>query len=142
MSLSLINICLSNKSRDKEKAKIMKFWLPVFICMCVIFYASSLPGKDIPSMFSFQDIFYHLFIYLIFGFIFMRALVNTCPGMTKNNAFILTAILGFLYGVSDELHQAFVPFRSVSALDLLFDTLGILIGGLIYAARKKLYRND
>lgn len=50
---------------------------------------------------------------------------------------------GFLYAVSDEMHQAFVPGRSGEPRDVLIDTFGVLIGICIvrvclYArARKK-----
>ncbi|MCK4613219.1 MAG: VanZ family protein, partial [Thermoplasmata archaeon] len=37
-------------------------------------------------------------------------------------------ILGSLYGVSDEIHQHFVPRRSSDVLDLVADFLGVLIG--------------
>jgi polysaccharide biosynthesis protein VpsQ len=40
----------------------------------------------------------------------------------------LTAIiLSFLYSVSDEIHQYFVPFRSLSAVDVIKNIIGILI---------------
>ena len=39
-----------------------------------------------------------------------------------------TFILGSLYGVSDEIHQHFVPRRSSDVLDLVADFLGVLIG--------------
>ncbi len=38
----------------------------------------------------------------------------------------LAALLASLYGISDEVHQAFVPDRSADALDWLADTVGAL----------------
>ncbi len=40
---------------------------------------------------------------------------------------ILPFMLSFLYAVSDELHQFFVPKRNCSITDIAIDTLGILI---------------
>jgi VanZ family protein len=37
-------------------------------------------------------------------------------------------LLASLYGVSDEVHQAFVPFRESSWLDWLADTVGAALG--------------
>jgi len=39
-----------------------------------------------------------------------------------------TLILGFLYAVSDEIHQYFVPGRAMQARDVLIDTAGVLLG--------------
>ena len=33
-----------------------------------------------------------------------------------------------LYAISDEVHQYFVPGRFATLTDLIFDTLGIIIG--------------
>ncbi len=52
-------------------------------------------------------------------------------------------LLGSLYGVTDELHQAFVPTRSCDPMDWLVDTIASLVGALIawgllrWYARKK-----
>jgi VanZ family protein len=108
-----------------------KFWLPVLICMIFIFYVSSLPGKDIPALFPFQDILFHGSIYAILGLFFSRALKNTQDKLSLSRLVIATVIFGFLYGASDEFHQLFIPGRSCSGFDLLVDTCGSLIGSLV-----------
>ncbi|MGD8768566.1 MAG: VanZ family protein, partial [Desulfobacterales bacterium] len=53
----------------------------------------------------------------------------------KNNVklmVILSVVLSSLYGVSDEIHQYFVPFREADLLDVLADTLGGILGVYIY----------
>ena len=47
---------------------------------------------------------------------------------------ILSVVLSSLYGVSDEIHQYFVPFREADLLDVLADTLGSIMGVYIYQA--------
>jgi len=42
----------------------------------------------------------------------------------------LAVLLASLYGVSDEVHQAFVPGRSADAADWLADTAGALVAVL------------
>ncbi len=48
------------------------------------------------------------------------------PGGTVRILPVLAA--GFLYAVSDEIHQIFVPGRSGEPRDVLIDTSGVLIG--------------
>jgi VanZ family protein len=40
---------------------------------------------------------------------------------------VLTATLGSLYGIIDEVHQYFVPGRDCNVWDWLFDTLGAIL---------------
>lgn len=108
------------------------FWAPVLLWMGYIFYFSSLQGKDIPSLFPFQDIFFHCLTYLVLAFLFSRAVKNTFLIDSMNKIIIITLIFGIVYGLSDELHQAFVPGRNASSFDLLIDAAGSLFGGLIY----------
>lgn len=37
---------------------------------------------------------------------------------------LLTVCICVLYGISDEFHQSFIPYRSVSGLDIVADTAG------------------
>jgi len=104
--------------------------------MGVIFYASSVPGSNIPSLFPLQDIAFHFFIYLILALLFARALKNIYSNIAPSKIILFTIIFGVVYGLSDELHQAFVPDRCVSGFDLFIDSMGSLVGSLIYSARK------
>ncbi|MFH1458525.1 MAG: VanZ family protein [Candidatus Omnitrophota bacterium] len=118
------------------KFKVTKLWLPVFICMGVIFYASSLPGSDIPSLFRYEDILYHFLIYFLLGYLFSRALKNTFLGIPRIKIILLTTIFGIIYGLTDEWHQAFVPLRTVSVFDLFIDSLAGCMGSALFAFRQ------
>ena len=53
-----------------------------------------------------------------------------------------SAIIGTLYGLSDELHQSFVPGRDASIEDAAADAFGALLGSLalvLYFARRLRY---
>ncbi len=45
----------------------------------------------------------------------------------------LAVVVGSLYAMTDELHQAFVDGRVASPLDWTIDTAGVLAGVLLYA---------
>jgi len=47
---------------------------------------------------------------------------------------ILSVLLSSLYGIGDEIHQYFVPYRSADLMDVLADILGSFIGVYIYQA--------
>ena len=48
--------------------------------------------------------------------------------------------LAFLYAVTDEVHQYFVPGRGPSAKDVLIDSIGVMIGiALLWAADRRIH---
>ena len=112
-------------------------WFMVILWMGAIFYFSSIPGKNIPAIFPFQDVVLHIFVYAILGFFFAAALKNNFTGVTLLKSIIFVVIFGFLYGLSDEWHQGFVPGRTVSGIDVFFDVLGSLAGGWLRNGRNK-----
>jgi VanZ family protein len=116
-----------------SRARLIKLWLPVLICMGIIFYASSLPAKDIPPLFPFQDIVFHISSYLVLGVFYARVLKNSRSNMTRGKLILFTVVFGIFYGITDELHQAFVPGRIVSGFDLFLDGAGSFAGSLVYS---------
>lgn len=120
-----------NTSIDSKRG-LVNSWLPVFACMGVIFYTSTIPGSNVPSLFPSQDIVYHITAYIALGFFFSRACKRSFPGLKRAELVLFAIIFGLIYGISDEFHQFFVPNRCVSGFDIFIDTLGSFIGGLLY----------
>ncbi len=106
-------------------------WIPAALWMGFIFYSSSLPGSDIPSIFPFQDVVYHCIIYAILGFLVLRAFVRSGRQRTARTVFF-AIIVCLVYGASDEFHQMFVPLRTASMFDWFVDGCGAVIGGILY----------
>ena len=72
----------------------------------------------------------HLSIYLLLGLLYSSYL-KECNIIDKR-LIIYSIIFIFLYSISDELHQAFVPGRSCELRDIIIDTIGGTLGTYIY----------
>ncbi|MFH1855605.1 MAG: VanZ family protein [Candidatus Omnitrophota bacterium] len=120
------NIC------RKTKENILA-WLPAIIWAGGIFYASSLSLVLKPqAKILFADKIIHFFIYLPLGFFVARALWLSDKKVLRKNLIVLTVLICFLYGFSDEIHQLFVPCRQFSLWDAFSDILGSLAGIIIF----------
>ena len=118
---------------SKQKRYFTRFLLPLILYLILIFFMSSLPGKEIPDVdIPYFDKLLHLMEYAVLGFLLMRGLKNSELKFSNISFIIFTAIFSTLYGLSDEFHQSFVPSRDASLLDVLFDCIGGAIGGIVY----------
>lgn len=102
-------------------------WLPALVVMGAIFYLSQRSAPPVATTDSTRAVVAHLVLYA------GLALALYWPlSARKHAATWLPAALSFalavLYGVTDELHQAFVPQRVASEVDLGVDAVGGLIG--------------
>jgi VanZ family protein len=106
--------------------KIVKLWLPVMIWAGMIFWLSGIPNlkTELEYDFILRKIA-HVTEYFILTFFLYRAFRGSFK-MNVARLFIYPVTLAFLYTVSDEFHQSFIPGRSASARDVLIDTLGII----------------
>jgi polysaccharide biosynthesis protein VpsQ len=59
-------------------------------------------------------------------YLFLILALISIGRLTKKNEYI-ALIFSLLFGLSDEIHQFFVPFRSASIGDLLKNAIGIII---------------
>lgn len=99
-------------------------WLPAAVWAAVIFASSSIPGTNIPGVWS---VWGHLAEYAVLGGLVAAALRRDDWG-----TILLVVGLCALYGASDELHQVFVPFRTPDVLDWITDVAGAAIGTAFY----------
>lgn len=98
--------------------------------LLLIFIASSIPGEEIPKIgFEFSDKLIHAVVYLILFILFFYSLkYQTKSVKLRNNAIMFAGIFSALYGVTDEIHQKFVPMRSCELSDWIADVTGVVIG--------------
>lgn len=68
---------------------------------------------------------------MIFGVLLGRIITEYGFPHTLKNKMVLVLMISFLYGLSDEFHQWFIPGRSATLGDVLADTLGGGSGGLL-----------
>jgi VanZ family protein len=72
--------------------------------------------------------FFFLFCSFVLYLLMFRALHEGSQPRPRRGGYWLAMILTVLYGISDELHQSFVPTRDSSVIDVLSDSVGALLG--------------
>ncbi|MBF0217813.1 MAG: VanZ family protein [Candidatus Omnitrophica bacterium] len=106
--------------------KIIKLWLPVIIWAGIIFYLSSIPHlrSGLKADLVLRKLA-HIAVYCILAFLIHRAFKSSFQ-IGGFRLIIYPAAISFLYAISDEFHQAFVPGRVASGQDVMIDAIGIL----------------
>lgn len=69
----------------------------------------------------------HFSIYTLVGFLLM-ALFSTYENIKRKYQIYISAIMGILYAISDEIHQSFTPGRGPKITDVFIDSLGVFFG--------------
>jgi VanZ family protein len=110
------------------------YWVPVALYAGVIFFlsAQSHPEDQLP-LFLLKDVsdkVLHAVEYGILSLLCYRAFRWAAGSAVARHAVVLAIVTASAYGVTDEVHQFFVPFRESSWLDWLADTIGAAIGAI------------
>lgn len=110
------------------------YWFPVVAYAGVIYYFSSLPHPEekLPRLLldNVGDKLLHLTEYAVLSALCYRALRWAAwPGAARHTLVLAIAAASF-YGVTDEVHQAFVPNRESSLFDWMADTVGAVVGAI------------
>ena len=108
----------------------------------LILYLSSQPGIDTPMLFPGQDKLFHLIAYAVLGFFAMGSVRPSASGQHTRQQIWLVVLLVMFYGISDEIHQYFVPGRSSEVLDALADALGGLLGVWVMVYLVRVFRRS
>lgn len=104
-----------NRRMDREK---LRLWAPPAAWMGAIFVLSSIPGGAVgPEWISIAG---HIVEYGLLSALLWRALAGSTRLPAAGLAALAT-VTAFLYGMSDEWHQSFVPRRTPDPFDLLVD---------------------
>ena len=109
----------------------LRFWLPVYLYAALIFAYSSLSSPPVAPRMLHGDKLLHLVEYAILGYLVARAAKNSSSLRLRANFRIFAVAFAVIYGLSDELHQYFVPGREVEILDVLADGAGAFLGQIL-----------
>ncbi len=101
-------------------SRALSLWLPVVVWAAVIFTFSSIPGlgTGLGSVDTVLRKVAHMAEYAILGLLLLRAMGGQLPALA----------VGIGYAITDEIHQHFVGGRHASSVDVLIDTVGLVIG--------------
>jgi len=120
--------------RQDMTVQVLWYWVPVALYAGAIFFlsAQSHPEEHVPSFLlkDVSDKVLHAVEYAVLGGLCYRAFRWGLSEQMAARALIIAIVTASLYGVTDEVHQLFVPFRESSWQDWLADTIGAVIGAL------------
>lgn len=101
-------------------------WTPPAVWVAVILIGTSWPGVSLgPDELS-LDKLAHFVAYAVLAALMLRATRTPAAGRTAVLVLCCVSAFGFV----DEVHQAFIPNRSMSFADWVADTLGAVVGVL------------
>jgi VanZ family protein len=110
----------------------LSLWGAVALYLAFIFVLSSIAHP--PELPNGSDKRLHAVLYAGLGMLLARALAGGLTRTVTRGMVVTTTVLSGLYGVSDEIHQIFVPPRQVEVLDAVADTIGGALGAIaLYA---------
>jgi len=122
----------SSKSMSRLRITLL-YRLPVAAYCALIFWQSSSASMESLPSFQYSDKVMHLGGYALLGALVVRALFHESLHLSRQKIIIAAILFSTLYGVSDEIHQSFVPERCADLFDVLADGVGSIIGVLFYA---------
>ena len=106
----------------------ISLWLPVAICMAVIYYGATSP--DVPAAVAdwFSDTVQHAAAYTVLALLTLRATARGhWKGVTRG-AMIAAFVIAMLHGLSVEWIQMYVPTRFAEWRDVWNDAAGTAAG--------------
>lgn len=107
----------------------LALWAPVVLLLGLeagLSHQPKLPDV-LPLALPAADKLAHLAYFAPVGFLAARAGRNG-ELWSRGRALLVVTLGTLLWGLTDEVHQSFVPGRDPEALDVLADTLGALMG--------------
>lgn len=112
----------------------LNYKLITIIYMSLIVYSSLQPDVNKHSSQLFRDIhnFLHIPAYALLTYFLLK-----CFAKTSSKSLIFAFSIAFLFGVINELIQAYVPGRTASVSDALFNGIGIIIVLITFHCRRR-----
>lgn len=129
---------MPSATRRNPYVALAVYWAPLIAWAALISVSSGMPVHSVdgvrmtfgvelvPDSYTFvaREFRYHAGAFGVLALLIYRALRATM-GRSRGEAFQVVLVLAVGYAFVDELHQAFVPGRDASIIDLGYDILGV-----------------
>ena len=112
-----------------SSSRALTHWLPVVAWAALIFGLSSIPALS-TGLGTWDYVLRkcaHITEYAVLAFLLARVLARALPAF----------VVGVFYAVSDEVHQSFVRGRHPSPIDVGFDSVGLVLGLLVWRHQRQ-----
>lgn len=126
---------MTNNCKPGARTGRIKPWLPPVLWLLFIFVLSSMsiPVAKLKA-FRHQDKLVHFIEYGVLGMLLVRGVFLSMERRRRN--YWLCILVAVLYGLTDEFHQLFVPYRTADWMDWVADSLGIFVFAWTWLAFK------
>ncbi len=123
----------NRKLEGFNRKRTLFYLLPAVGYAVVIFVVSSvtLDIEELRPVLTFDKLL-HLAEYYILGYLLMRVFTTSGFPLLASSPVAAVILVGSAYGLSDEIHQFFVPGRDASLMDVFFDVAGVALAALTY----------
>ncbi|WP_227551433.1 VanZ family protein [Metabacillus sediminilitoris] len=121
-----------------------KFILTILplIYMALIWFLSSNPADAfVKTPFSFDALLKESLHLIEFAILYwLIAIAFMAHHKWSERASILAGVFAILYGLTDEIHQSFVPYRTATVIDFVKDTIGVAVS--YWIAKRKFFKKN
>ncbi len=124
------------------RQQFIRCWLPVIVYAALILCLSSLPIRIKHSPFPYYDKVFHFFEYALYAGLLYRALRMTTrlPSYGWGWTGAATFLICSMFGVGDEIYQAFTPYRVSDIYDMAADATGAFAAALLALVKGSITR--
>ena len=110
------------------------WWAPLGAFSASIFFMSNRESPiRIPDGYFEFDKVLHFGVYVVWALLCAVPVLRFWPSLRPFRLILIVGIAGLLYGISDEIHQAYVPKRQADVADLVADAVGAFTGAAVAA---------
>jgi VanZ family protein len=113
---------------------LLYYWLPLIAYLALIVVQSHYPTPEAVPRLPYFDLLLHIGGYGLLGLLLCRAYRSRWPEASRRSLARSAVLTAALFGLSDEIHQSFIPLRTADAWDVVADVIGAALGVGLYFA--------
>ena len=128
-------------SRWFDRHIFLGYWLPAVTYAVSISVFSSMPRPpEAPGveLVPFYSSFAHMLVFAGFSAVLFFALDSSTHGNMKRLCPLFALLITFAYGLTEEIHQHYVPGRTMDMADALVDLIGATMAQLMIVVERRL----